>query len=167
MAVTYDPIATTTLGSAQATVTFSSIPQTYTDLILITQGRHNSSGVNKDVYLQFNQDTATNYSSTRLYGDGSSALSDRLTGWTAVWDGYWSGTDVSGRSMTITQIMNYSNTTTYKTTLTRQQAISHGSVWATVALWRSTSAVTRLDLTIPSVSFDTGTTFSLFGVKAA
>ena len=65
MATTYTPIATTTLGSGQTSVTFSSISGTYTDLILIASASNTGGATN--IRLQFNGDTATNYSSTRIY----------------------------------------------------------------------------------------------------
>jgi hypothetical protein len=68
---TYTPIATTTLGTAAASVTFSSISGSYTDLVLIIAGVQSVADV---PYIQFNSDTATNYSRTQLSGDGSSVL---------------------------------------------------------------------------------------------
>ena len=71
---TYKPIATTTLGSAAASYTFSSIPSTYTDIVLIFGGSMSNFG---NLRIQFNSDTGNNYSFTRLLGDGSGAQSDR------------------------------------------------------------------------------------------
>ena len=56
---TYEPIATTTLTSAVSSVSFGSIPQTYTDLILVNYFA--TTTVNEDAYVQFNSDTASNY----------------------------------------------------------------------------------------------------------
>ena len=61
MAATYTPIASITLGAATSSVTFSSIPQTYTDLIVIFNGRTDG---DENTNLQFNSDTTNNYSVT-------------------------------------------------------------------------------------------------------
>ena len=78
MASTYQPIATNTLGSAAASVTFSSISGAYTDLVLIMNA--GSSTTNADVDINVNGDTGANYSRTILYGTGSTAGSTRYTG---------------------------------------------------------------------------------------
>lgn len=157
---TYTPIATTTLGSAAATVTFSSIAGTYTDLILVADTQ-NASGAD-NFLLNFNSDTGSNYSVTRLSGDGSSASSSRATNQTILQCGQVQST----RSTTIVQIMNYSNTTTYKTTLTRQNNAAN-LVAANVNLWRSTAAITTILISTSSYNFSAGSTFTLYGIASA
>jgi hypothetical protein len=160
MASTYTPIATTTLGSAAASYTFSSIPGTYTDLILIASGTVATDGA---IRFQFNGDTSTNYSSTLLYGNGTIVNSVRGSNETTGGGGRL-GTVVSA---SILQFMNYSNTTTYKTVISRggsQNAI----VSALVSLWRSSAAITSILLKPESTTnFDAGTTFTLYGIAAA
>ena len=156
MTATYDCIATTTLGSTQTSVSLTSISGSYTDLIIIINGSFSSgSGVD----TQFNSDTGTNYSRTRVYGDGTSALSARSTNATAISSGYLGTT----QSVTIIQIMNYANTTTYKTLLARGSA-SGSQVVATAGLWRSTAAITSV--TLSGGTFASGSTFTLYGIKA-
>ena len=77
MPATYEKIATTTLGSATATITFDSIAASWTDLRLVVVGTQTTSGA--DVKLTFNNDTATNYSSTCIYGTGTAVTSTRTT----------------------------------------------------------------------------------------
>lgn len=169
MAGTYEPLGTTTLSSDTSTITFTSISGNYTDLILVIQGRTDATTTNRDVYLQYNSDTGTNYSSCRMYADGSgsSKSSDVLTNWSSIWNGYWYGTGSDDRSTSITQIMNYSNTTTYKTSISRQYNVGHNSIWHSVGAWRNTSAITRIDLSLSSASnFKSGSTFTLYGIKA-
>ena len=175
MAKTYEPIATTTLGSATASVTFSSISGTYTDLVLVifAATTHTSSTFTS---LQFNGDTGTNYSATELYGTGTSALSGRDSN---VARG-WMGLDISisntvGDSVTTAHIMNYSNTTTYKTFLSRSNrassSLDYSGTNATVALWRNTAAITSIAVKNSrggvEYNFSTGSTFTLYGIKAA
>lgn len=161
MALTYDKIATTTLGSAQSTVTFSSISGSYTDLVLIIAG--GSTSGTQAVTFQFNSDTGSNYSRTILYGNGTSAASIRDSNQTSSAIGLLSDT---GQGNTIFQIMNYSNSTTYKTVLSRGNSAGD-QLRAGVGLWRSTAAITSITLALQANSFTSGSTFTLYGIKAA
>jgi hypothetical protein len=159
---TYFPIATTTLGSAQSSVSFSSFAG-YTDLVVIFNGGEN--GTNKDFQLKVGNgsiDTGSNYSYTRLIGDGSSASSNRASSTTYI-------ENVIGNEMctAIYQFQNYANTTTYKTILSRTAyATSRTSVY--VGLWRSTSAITTISFTAESgFTINSGSTFTLYGISAA
>lgn len=170
MAITYTPIATQTLGSAAASVTFSSIPSTYTDLIFIANTKASTATDVQECYLQFNSDTATNYSLTRLYGTGSSALSGREINITKIDNirlpGSNSASTVFGNM--IANIQNYSNSTTNKTTILRMNAeTTNGQVGAIVGLWRSTSAISTILFAPTSGNFVAGSTFTLYGIKSA
>jgi hypothetical protein len=161
MASTYTPIATQTLGSAQSSYTFSSIPSTYTDLVLIINGYDSTPGT-ASLGIQFNSDTGSNYSVTGMLGDGTSASSYRQTSQSAS----NIGTFFPTTGMNIVNIMNYANTTTYKTMLGRVSTAA-SRVAATVGLWRSTAAINRIDLTIQGDNFAIGSTFTLYGILAA
>lgn len=161
---TYVPIATQTLGSAAATVTFSSIPGTYTDLVLIISAKGSTQNYPS---LRFNSDTGSNYSRTILSGSGSAASSDRGTNATAANINYLASTDTSNFNyVSITNIMNYSNSTTYKTQITRANNASTG-VDAVVTLWRNTNAITQIDCIMNTGNYASGSTFSLYGITAA
>jgi len=156
---TYTPIASVTLSSAQSSVTFSGIPQTYTDLVLVTT--NTSAGGLAGVYLgQINGDTGTNYSETKIFGTGSVAGSDRNQNATGV----NIGLSNSSQCNNIWYFMNYSNTTTYKTVLARGNSAA-GQTRASVALWRNTAAITSFR--IDGVTFDIGSTFNLYGIDAS
>jgi hypothetical protein len=167
MATTYEKIATTILGSAQASITFSSIPATYTDLRLVIVGT--SSG-NANPELTFNGDNSgagTNYSRTALAGNGSSAVSTQDTNLPYIVNYlvfFTSGT-VSYQSF---DIFSYAGST-FKTVLCDGAADRNGSgaTGKAVGLWRSTSAITSLRLFFASQTFSTGTTATLYGIKAA
>lgn len=161
MASTYEPIATTTLSSAQASVTFSSISGSYTDLVLVISAKATSSVVNHR--MQFNADTGTNYSWTRLFGNGSSAQSDRGSSNASCLIG---AIDTTVFTADVISIQNYSNTTTYKTAIVRSNNTSYNTE-ATVNLWRSTSAITEIKIITSSQQLETGSTFTLYGIKAA
>ena len=157
---TYFPIATTTLGSATGTVTFSSIASTYTDLIVVYATSASADTVN---YLRFNGDSGSNYSYTLLYGDGTTAGSSRASNTTNIQDPF---TMSSAITSNIIQIMNYSNSTTYKTALIRSGAANNSTV-ASVGLWRNTAAITSVSLVTASGTFNTGSTFTIYGIAAA
>ena len=161
MASTYTPLATQTLGGATSSVSFSSIASTYTDLVLVIDG---TVGSNCGIQLKFNSDSGSNYSFTRMTGDGSSATSDRSSNATFMELGYYVS---STRNMNILQIMNYSNTTTYKTVLNRANAQSVNiGAQAYVEMWRNTSAINAISLSA-SGNFSTGSTFTIYGIAAA
>jgi len=160
---TYEPIATTTLGSAQATVSFTSITGSYTDLKLIATPITATGG--DQMWIRYNGATS-NYSGTVIYGDGTTPVSIRRTSQDHLMSESYPTTSFGWVSSI--DILNYSNATTFKTTLIRAGAASQALV-AYVGLYRSTSAITQIDLTINggTINFGTGSTFTLYGIKAA
>ena len=161
MASTYEKIATNTLGSATATITFSSISGSYTDLVLIASVKLTSSNTDR-LILQFNGDTGSNYSITYLTGDGTTASSGRASSASEM-NFYNQSTSIF--STNIIQIINYSNSTTYKTAIGRTSTADI-SVFVTAGLWRNTASITQVDVKSPN-TFTTGSTFTLYGIKAA
>ncbi len=158
---TYTQIASTTLGSAAASVTFSSIAATYTDLVLVFNG---TNSINGSLRFQLNGDTATNYSQTFVYGDGTSAVSGKNTSQTSG----LTGSITAGTNAThIISFQNYSNTTTNKTILARAND-TQSIVIATVNLWRSTAAINSIVVQLTGGgNFTAGSTFNLYGITAA
>ena len=147
---TYIPLATTTLASSTATVTFSSIPSSYRDLVIVIDGSAASAGA---TFLNFNADSS-NLSYVRMYGTGSSTGSDtsRIGMWTA-------------QSNIVFQIMDYSATDKHKTYLARANAAGN-QVAALASRWASTSAITSILIDHSTSNFDASTTFSLYGIEA-
>ena len=163
---TYVALATVTASGSSA-VSFTSIPATYTDLVLVCNTQV-ASGVS-DVNIRVNSDTATNYSRTILYGDGSSAASARNTNQTYFQPEVYGYVNTTYSQNMIVQFMNYSNTTTFKTFLSRANNATTG-VDAIVGLWRSTSAINRIDIAPvagAATFFSAGSTFSLYGIANA
>jgi len=163
---TYEPIATNTLGSAASSVTFSSISSAYTDLVIVANFDGSASSYTT---MTFNGVTGSSYSRTRLLGDGSSASSDRTNNTSGIINLTYNtaGTPVTG----IYQIFNYANTTTYKTVLCRDATLSD-NVSAHVGMFRgstgsATDAITSVTLTKVSGNYNTGSTFTLYGIAAA
>lgn len=163
MAITYEPIATQTLGSAAANVTFSSIPSTYTDLVLVAAITAGNTG---DGFLRFNSDTGSNYSDTVVRGNGTAASSVRDTNAAGIDIGPTSVITGSEVGAVKIQIQNYSNSTTFKTSLIRFDEATN-FVNAIVGLWRNTNAITSIDIVSRSGTWGVSSTFTLYGIKAA
>ena len=157
MTATYEKIETQTLASAAASVTFSSIPQTYTDLVIVFSGSATSSNT---LFYRFNGDSSGIYSDTYIYADGS-AGSGRHTSQTLI---YGAGVNTS-QCTQIINVMNYTNTTNHKTTLLRGNANGFGATVAFAGLWRSTSAISSIQIYAGS-TFASGSTFTIYGIKA-
>jgi len=166
---TYVPIATTTVGTATSSVVFSSIASTYTDLVIVFECFTTAGGA-RDVALRFNGDTASNYSSTFLQGNGTSAVSARESTQTRMMIDYsGAGTTSATAEIGIVNIMNYSNATTNKTVLVRANRAGAGTD-AVVVLWRKTpEAITSVTLMFinGTDNFGVGSIFSLYGIKGA
>ena len=153
---TYTLINSTTLSTTASSVSFSSIPGTYTDLIATV-----TTSTGGDISWRINSDTGTNYSQTIIYGY-SAFGSTRTTNATSHFLNYGSN---AGNFFATVQIDDYANTNTYKTSLVRDNA--NGSTTdVMVGLWRSTSAITSLTFTPPS-TFASGSIFRLYGIEAA
>ena len=164
---TYEPIATTTLSSSTVSYTFSSIPGTYTDLKLVSN--HLAAGDTGWLSIRFNGDTGSNYSNTYLRGTGSAAQTGRATSATNIQIGGYSDATSTEPALTVLDIMGYSNSLTYKTSLIRYSSNSSlgGTTYALVGLWRNTAAITSLTITRENWNFISGTTFTLYGIAAA
>jgi hypothetical protein len=158
---TYTPIATNTLTSAQADVTFSSISGSYTDLVVvINTSLSSSSGAIQGI---INADTGSNYSFTRLRGNGSSASSDRVSNTSTMFLGATSTT----QSHSVIYFQNYSNTTTFKTSLLKESD-TNSNIGAVINLYRSTSAITSIKfINNAATNFVAGSTFTLYGIASA
>ena len=166
MPATYEPIATTTLGSAALSITFSSIPATYTDLRVVLVGGSVDAGVN--LQFQVNGDTATNYSVTYLWGNGSTANSSRLSNRSYGYGSFDSSTTIP--ALLTYDFFSYAGST-FKTVLATASLDKNGSgnTYRSVNLWRSTSAITSIALISGNGGSNwlTGTTATLYGIKNA
>lgn len=161
----YQSIATTTLTSSQATITFSSIPATYTHLQIRMMATY--TGSVGSGFIAFNGDNASgNYSHHNVHGDGSStgvvALASQNQGKTTG----AAGTSPAANNVMIMDILDYANTNKYKTTRAFYSWDANGSGYVEFNSnnWRSTSAITSIVLT-PANSFNTYTSAALYGIK--
>ena len=166
MASTYEPIATTTLGSSNTAITFSSISSAYTDLVIVANFMLAPS-TNSDVYFYYNNDQSSLYSYTFVEGEGTTAVSGRTSNQTKAYLDvaiYFNPASSSQPITSIIQVQNYANSTTYKTALSRNSQANRDTT-AVVHLYRSTNAINRIDF--GGTTFQTGTNITIYGIKAA
>jgi hypothetical protein len=160
---TYTPLATVTLGTATSSVTFSSIPATYRDLILVMDSL-NSSGI-EQLKLTLNSDTGSNYPYVSMRGNGSSALSSSSSANPFALLDESAFANATNRHIHNVSIMDYSATDKHKTLLSR----ANNAAIATDAIairWASTSAVTSINIFYQLGNINSGSTFNLYGVIA-
>jgi hypothetical protein len=161
----YFPIATTTLAANASTVTFSSIPATYTHLQIRTMCLTSASAT--DVKAQFNGDTGSNYALHLLWGNGSSAGSGGYTSQSYAVAGVTSITNANPASGII-DILDYANTgknTTVRTLSGSDTNGSGGFIYLESGLWLNTAAVTSVVLSPYSGTFNQHSSFTLYGIK--
>lgn len=150
-------------------MTFSSIPQGYTDLVLIANTQF-SSGGSQYIGVQVGNgsiDTSSVYSNTLMIGDGSTASSTRDANQTFMRLG--AGTSTANNfGILILNFQNYSNATTYKTVVVKDADVSQGWAAASVGLWRGTSAIDQIRIISGGGNnIAAGSTFSIYGILAA
>jgi hypothetical protein len=159
---TYEPIATTTLGSSAASYTFTGIPATYTDLILIISGGLVGTGQFRLQVGSGSIDTGASYSGTQIYGFASTIGGGQEVNAT---NPYLGGAS-SGRSVRMIQFMSYSNTNVFKSWTLKSG--DGGNQYDTQAsLWRSTSAINQVRINTLTNDIASGTSLTLYGIKAA
>lgn len=160
---TYEPIATSSPTSSTS-VTFSSLGS-YTDIRIVVT--YKSTGTEL-IGLRFNSDSGTNYSYTRMEGDGSVTESSRQTNGTQINYGRSSSSD--NISMTTFDIFNYGGSTNKTVLMTQSADYGNGTgrVLRAVGLWRNTAAITSIEVrTSSTTGFQTGSMITLYGIKAA
>ena len=164
---TYVPIARQVLASATGTVTFSSIPDTYTDLVIVANFTVATAAGN--LVMTLNGDTTSGlYSKTQLEGTGASVFSGKTSGANNIGLDSNMGDDVTNPSIHILQLMNYANASVFKKILHRQSVFwsANPGTAARVGLWRNTNAITSVTLNNGAANFTVGSTFTLYGIKA-
>jgi hypothetical protein len=158
---TYEPIQTNTLTSNSSSITFNGIPQSYTDLILVTYALN--TGGNTDLFLRFNNDTGANY----VYQWLSNSATGTVNNTANVRMGYYALPQSTFEFTSQTDIIDYTSTQKYKSFITRADAANVGGGDAIVGTYRSLSPITRIDIVVNGGSFGVGSRFTVFGVKSA
>lgn len=168
----FDSIATGTVaaGATASTITFSSIPSTYTHLQIRMLARATAANT---MYVRFNSDSgATNYDNHRFNGNGSTAATDARTNYSALYvssRGYGISATSNIGSAIVMDILDYTNTNKYKVTRTISgQEYNSGStddIEYTSGSWKSTSAISTIDISINSSTLAQYTHIALYGIK--
>lgn len=168
----FESIATTTLSSNTATITLSSIPQTYTHLQLRILARTTRTAGPDILGLYMNGSTASDYADHLVYGDGASALVDRNTDYPQI-NVQRLATTNSGSNIfsgIVIDILDYANTNKFKTIryLSGFDANGSGRVGLGSGLWRSTNAITSLNIfSLYTENYTQYSQFALYGIKSA
>jgi len=157
---TYTPIASQTTTGTTALISFTNVPQTYQDLVLVCQSKISTSFA--DIGLQFNNDTGANYADVLIVGYVSTAAggthnnANFLRGW------YLS----SSETYTMINLMDYRNTTNYKQVIGRSATVSANEIEVAAGSYRSTSPITTITLTPQAANFLANSTFNLYGIAS-
>lgn len=169
MALTYQALATVTVGSGGASnIEFTSIPQTYTDLLLVHSVRSTVGGYGTDVTITINGSTS-DFTAKRVYGYSNIIASDSAT--RSV--GTTSGTTAPANTFATSHVYfyNYASTTLRKLFGVEAATPTNSTTdWVAIyngGLWSNTSAITSIsfrDVNAPFVQYSTAT---LYGIKNA
>lgn len=151
---TYDLLESQTLSAAANSVTFSSITQGYSDLVIVTESNATATGY---VALRLNGDTGSNYSQVYMGSGGSGQFTDTY--------GYLGIITLAGNPHISTlQLLDYATTDREKTVLARSSRLGSRSEEAKVIRWNNSSAITQIELFRTSGNFTPGSTFNLYGI---
>ena len=170
MPTTYQLISSNTLSTTAASVTFSSIPQTYTDLVLKITNRSAAAGTVLASALIFNSSSAGNYSSTIVEGNGSGASSFRMTNDTQAYTYDINAADSTSNVFSSGEIYIPNYTVTAKKPFevfgTSENNDAFSRIRAGANLWGLTGAITSITLQMyGGSSFASGSSFDLYGIK--
>lgn len=172
MANTYTLIASNTLSSSAASVTFSSIPATYTDLVLRISARSNEAVVDSSFNVKFNGITTTTYSRIRLVGNGATASSSLLSNATSIDTSHnINGSTATSNTFSNVEIYIPSYTVSQNKPVSLFNVLENNTttayINASAALWRNTATISSITLDgIPaSGQFVSGSSFFLYGIK--
>jgi hypothetical protein len=167
----FQSIASATGTGSSGTITFSSIPSTFTHLQVRFNGRTTRTTNLEGYSIRYNGDSGTNYAYHTFYGDGSVAVVEGITASTGGIIG-WTATDFHTSSVmgvSITDIFDYNSTSKNKVSraFTGYDGIGSGREGITSSVWLSTAAITSLSLVTNSgFNWTTDTTVALYGIKA-
>jgi hypothetical protein len=159
-------IAQQILGSAAASVTFSSIPATYTDLLVVCMALD---GGTAEATIQFNGDTAAHYSDQMSLINNTFNSASNNFGLTGLPAGLFPGTG-AGPGLSRIHIFSYAKTTFQKGLLLETGGVfgnSNGSAqWTqSTGLWASTAAINSLTITAGNGNFQVGSVFTVYGIQ--
>jgi hypothetical protein len=159
---TYKALANVTLGAAASSVTFSSIPATYRDLVVVVTALGSTTLEGR---IRLNSDSGNNYSYVRMSSSGSAASSANAGSQSSGFLSVIADATASGPLTMFINIMDYSATDKHKTIISRAAAAGTGTE-AFANRWADTSAVTTVQILTSTGNWASGATFNLFGIEA-
>lgn len=159
---TYDLITSQTLSTNATSVTLSSIPASYSDLVLVVVSELSNVDTDYD-FLRFNGDAATNYFGIIMRGDGASSASASFSSQNQMWVDGSASTITNNIKNLIIHIMDYSATNKHKTVLMRNNSTTQ-TVVTNASRWASTSAISSILYRPNSGTLAAGTILSLYGI---
>lgn len=169
MPSTYTLISSNVLSSSAASVTFSAIPSTFTDLVLRLSLRHDDVNPTALYKINFNNDSTSIYSWTRLRGNGSATAGSTTPNTTYVYGGIIDANSATANTFASVEIYVPSYTVNQNRPVSVISSQENNDVNATTdaiaGLYRSTTAVSRIDLGTVSGNFMAGSSFYLYGIK--
>jgi hypothetical protein len=158
---TYTPLATVTLGSSASSVTFSSIPATYRDLILVCLAGFSDTGIT--ARIRFNNDFGSNYHLVSLRGNGTTASTRSSSGTGSAFLSDTTPSATTTRLQLNVSVIDYSATDKHKMVLSRADNASAGTDLVTNR-WANTAAITSMAITPSTGTWSAGSTFNLYGI---
>lgn len=168
MPATYDAIASSTLGAATSTITFSSISSGFTDLKLVTSYTTATSG--QLAMVRYNNDSGSNYYGTFITGNGSTASGAMPGAYTAMYLPNYGNNDGTTPTTGIVELFSYANSKkkmSLTTVANDKNTSGITQIERSVCLWDSTAAVNRIDIICTSGNFNIGSQFTLYGILKA
>jgi hypothetical protein len=162
MARTYEPIQTLN-GTGSSTLSFSTLPTTYTDLILVITNLTIAS-TGQGVLLRFNGVSGTVYGTRRISGSGSNPIYVADVNQTGAQIGYGAIGYNGEPGHIVAHINDYRNTTLYKTIIARGSDFN-SEASMDMSNWQSTNAITDISV-ISGAAFNANTIFTLYGILA-
>ena len=173
MANTYVAIATTTVGSGGASsIDFQSIPNTYTDLLLVMSGRTALNDVRDVIKMTFNNNTSSNYTRREIEANGASAASYSETttsGFQYIYVPSATGT-TSTFGNCLVYIPNYTSSNNKSFSVDNVEERNNATAYACLmaGLWSNTAVIDRITLTSQNSSnFVQYSTATLYGIKSS
>jgi hypothetical protein len=159
---TYIEINSITLAATTSSVTFTSIPQNFRDLVLVCTGTTSNTGINS-IIIRFNSDSGSSYPLVTMNGNGSTTDSGFATN-----NGALAGLAISSSvNASIAHILDYSATDKHKTVLSRGNSLGGSYVRAASNRWTNISAIQSIVCVVDTgANFNSGSTFSLYGIEA-
>jgi hypothetical protein len=172
MPATYTLISSNVLTTTAASVTFSAIPSTYTDLVVRMSIRSSTSATSAGLLITCNSDSSALYSSTDLKGDGTSSSSSRMSNQNSMYLSFDANAATS-TSNTFSNLELYlpSYTSTASKPMSSITAMENNATTAFLqafaTLYRNTTAISSITISFDAGNFVSGSSFYLYGISNA